>query len=116
MKQVLVRLEVVELDDHDTELIPDETTIFRGEKAIQKEQYNYENVNELEEQADQALQRYFCALKNHEDNRDTEYDVDHGTIAYCGLCEVDIEIPESDISELDEPDYDEMIKDQKLWT
>lgn len=107
MKQVLVRLEVVELDDHDTKLIPDETTIFRGEKAIQKEQYNYENVNELEEQADQALQRYFCALNDHEDNRDYESDHEMGTVHFCPLCEVDIEIDTEPV----EPDYDDVAKD-----
>lgn len=117
MKQLLVRLEVVELDDHDTNLIPDETTIYKGERAILNNEYNYDNIDKMQNQADEALQKYVCAANNHEDNRDTEYDVDHGTIAYCSLCEVDLEVPggEGWIPEPDEgPDYDEMIKDEKI--
>lgn len=116
MKQIVVRLQVVELDDHDTNLIPDETTIYQGEKAVLKKQYSYDNVEEMEQLADDALQKYVCAANNHEENRDYEYDVDHGTIHFCSLCEVDIHVEDHEgyIPEPNEPDYDEMIKDEKL--
>jgi hypothetical protein len=84
MKQLVVRLQVVELDDHDTNLIPDEITLYQGEKAVLDEQYNYENINELEVLADEAIQLY----ADMEDRN--EYDA------------------------ADELDYDEMIKDEKL--
>lgn len=84
MKQLVVRLQVVELDDHDTNLIPDETTLYQGEKAVLNAQYNYDNINELEVLADEAIQKY----ADMEDRN--EYDA------------------------ADEIDYDEMIKDEKL--
>lgn len=84
MKQLVVRLQVVALDDHNTNLIPDEETIYSGEKAVLDETYSYENINELEELAAEAIEQY----ANMEDRN--EYDA------------------------ADELDYDEMIKDQKL--
>lgn len=112
MKQVVVRLEVVEMNDHGTDVIPDEKKIFDGEVNLNEDYgYPYDSVDGLQIKADEAYQKYLledCEKNGHTDDYGEsliEYDTG-GDYGLCARCGVEVELPE--------PDYDSQAKDQRM--
>lgn len=100
MKQVVIRLQLVELNDHDTNVIPDEKEIYSGEKIVHPEiGYEYDLVDSMQMEADASFHRYYsaeCERLNHEDEYGQSLIEYEGVMGYCSRCDAEFDRPEVD--------------------